>query len=61
MATSKEDAQMIRDAGGVSAFWWVFWLIVFAPMLIVVAIVHVNRKSRARTALALRLAEQREG
>ena len=35
------------DAGGVHAFWWVFWLIAFFPALIVVAIIHNGRKTRA--------------
>ena len=36
-----------RDKGGVHAFWWVFWLIAFFPALIVVAIIHNGRKTRA--------------
>ena len=35
------------DAGGVHWFWWVFWLIAFFPALIVVAIMHNGRKTRA--------------
>ena len=35
------------DAGGVHWFWWVFWLIIFFPALIVVAIIHTGRKNRA--------------
>ena len=36
-----------RDANGVHWFWWVFWLIAFFPALIVVAIMHNGRKTRA--------------
>lgn len=36
-----------RDKGGVHWFWWVFWLIAFFPALIVVAIIHNGRKTRA--------------
>jgi hypothetical protein len=40
-------AALSKEARGVHAFWWIFWAIVFFPMLIVVAIVHVGRKNRA--------------
>jgi hypothetical protein len=58
MDMSRDDNQLIRDAAGVGVFWWLFWLIVFAPALIVVAMVHFSRKSRAREALARRLTGQ---
>lgn len=32
---------------GVHWFWWVFWLIMFFPALIIVAIIHSGRKTRA--------------
>ncbi len=35
------------DVRGVHWFWWVFWLLVFFPALIVVAIVHTNKKDKA--------------
>ena len=36
-----------HNKGGVHIFWWTFWLIVFFPALIVVAIIHSNKKTRA--------------
>ena len=36
-----------NDAKGVHWFWWVFWLIFFAPMLAVVGYVHHQRMKRA--------------
>ena len=45
---AKSEAHAIkRDQGGVHWFWWLAWLIVFFPALIVVAIIHVGRKNRA--------------
>lgn len=35
------------EPAGVHWFWWVFWLIVFLPALIIVAIIHTGRKTRA--------------
>ncbi len=35
------------DVRGVHWFWWIFWLVVFFPALIVVAIVHTNKKDKA--------------
>jgi hypothetical protein len=34
---------VIKPLKGVHAGWWVFWLIVFWPALIVVAVVHFNK------------------
>lgn len=39
--------QYRRDSRGVNIFWWLFWLVVFFPALIIVAIVHNGRKNRA--------------
>lgn len=36
-----------HNKGGVHILWWIFWLIVFFPALIVVAIIHSNKKTRA--------------
>ena len=46
-AQMRADRARARDAGGIHWLWWVFWLIVFFPALIVVAIVHSARKNRA--------------
>ena len=35
------------DADGIHWGWWVFWGLVFLPSLIVVAILHNGRKTRA--------------
>lgn len=32
---------------GVHWFWWVFWLFMFFPALLIVAIIHSGRKTRA--------------
>lgn len=31
-------------AGGVNLFWWIFWLIIFWPMLVIVCLVHFSNK-----------------
>ena len=31
--------------GGVHGFWWVFWLIMFIPVLILVALVHFSSET----------------
>ena len=36
-----------EDAKGVHWFWWLFWLIFAAPVLIIVALVHINKLNRA--------------
>lgn len=30
---------------GVSIFWWVFWLLIFWPMLALTAIIHFNSET----------------
>ena len=35
------------DANGVHWFWWLFWLVFAAPVLVIVAIVHIHKLNRA--------------
>ena len=35
------------DTQGVHWFWWLFWLIFAAPVLLIVLVVHLNKKNRA--------------
>lgn len=30
--------------GGVNPFWWIFWLLLFWPMLVIVALVHFSNR-----------------
>jgi len=47
-AKAKRQAKrMTNEANGVHWFWWLFWLVLFFPALIVVAIMHTGRKNRA--------------
>ncbi len=46
LSTAQERAAK-TDAGGVHAIWWILWLILFFPALIIVAIVHNGRKNRS--------------
>jgi len=47
-AKAKRQAKrMAKEANGVHWFWWLFWLVVFFPALIVVAIMHTGAKNRA--------------
>ena len=45
--TTKAERIAATDAGGVHWVWWILWLILFFPALIVVAIIHTGRKNRA--------------
>jgi hypothetical protein len=43
---TEEDApvlQAVAPKKGVHVIWWIFWLLVFFPALIVVAVVHFNK------------------
>jgi hypothetical protein len=50
----KSTVELERDLNGVHWFWWVFWLLIFWPALIVTWIIHSNKKERARDELRQR-------
>ena len=35
------------DAHGVHWFWWVFWAVLAMPVVLIVALVHNDKKNRA--------------
>lgn len=45
MDTNKEYQVISTSKKGVSLFWWVFWLLIFWPMLILTAIIHFNSET----------------
>lgn len=36
-----------EDARGVHWFWWLFWAVLAMPVVLIVAIVHNEKKNRA--------------
>ena len=41
------EQEAYEDMQGVHWFWWLFWLIFAAPVLLIVLVVHLNKKNRA--------------
>lgn len=42
---SKEYQVIATEKQGVSLFWWIFWLLIFWPMLVVTTIIHFNSET----------------
>ena len=39
---------MIKEEVGVHWFWWLFWAVMCFPVMIITAMIHINRISKIR-------------